>query len=247
MLTNLAISDLLMGIYMLLIASCDIYFGDSFPMQAETWRISITCRVAGTLSILSSEASVFFITLISIDRFINIRFPYSSNKLRKKLVIKIITFLWVISFIFAVVPSLLAGTNYKFYDISHVCIGLPLAKVKFFKNIITRSHICSEVLTERYCFYKFFTKLQLLGYGQGLYYAVALFLGLNGIYYFVIYITVLCGDYSICHQIIETCEARQTYERTDENDGQSCCNSSYRFLLLVADSCVGDFSTAWGI
>ena len=36
LLSNLAMSDLLMGIYMLLIASADIYFGDNFPMQAET-------------------------------------------------------------------------------------------------------------------------------------------------------------------------------------------------------------------
>ena len=70
LLRNLAMSDLLMGVYMLLIASADIYFGEQFPMQAEAWRSGITCRIAGTISIRSSEASVFFVTLISIDRFI---------------------------------------------------------------------------------------------------------------------------------------------------------------------------------
>ena len=63
LLSNLAMSDLLMGVYMLLIASADLYFGEHFPMQAEMWRSGITCRIAGTLSILSSEASVFFLHL----------------------------------------------------------------------------------------------------------------------------------------------------------------------------------------
>ena len=42
-LLNLALSDFLMGIYMLIIASADIYFGNYFPMQADKWRSGITC------------------------------------------------------------------------------------------------------------------------------------------------------------------------------------------------------------
>ena len=116
LLNNLAMSDLLMGIYMLLIALADIYFGDNFPMQAETWRSGITCRIGGALSIISSEASVFFVTLISIDRFIHIRYPFSQRKLGKTSSVVIVALLWTISFILGIVPSSLAGRNYKFYD-----------------------------------------------------------------------------------------------------------------------------------
>ena len=52
-------------------------FGEYFPIQAEVWRSGITCRIAGTISIISSEASVFFVTLISIDRSISIKYHYS--------------------------------------------------------------------------------------------------------------------------------------------------------------------------
>ena len=75
LLNNLTASDLLMGIYMIVIAIADIYFGTNFPMQAEMWRTGIPCKVAGTLSILSSEASVFFVTVISLDRFVSIKYP----------------------------------------------------------------------------------------------------------------------------------------------------------------------------
>ena len=132
LLSNLAMSDLLMGIYMLLIASADIYFGESFPMQAESWRSGITCKIAGTISIVSSEASVFFLTLISIDRFINIKYPYSDRKLRKKSSAVLASVLWLTSLTLGILPSSFGGNNayIAFYDNSHVCIGLPLALIK---------------------------------------------------------------------------------------------------------------------
>ena len=65
LLSNLAMSDLLMGIYMIIIASADVYYGQYFPMNAEHWRSSVLCRIAGTLAITSSEASVLFVTCSS--------------------------------------------------------------------------------------------------------------------------------------------------------------------------------------
>ena len=86
LLRNLAMADLLIGVYMLLIASADIYFGKYFPMRAETWRSGITCKIAGTISIVSSEASVFFVTLISIDRFVSIKYHNSSLQFKTKII-----------------------------------------------------------------------------------------------------------------------------------------------------------------
>ena len=58
LLSNLALSDLLMGIYMIIIASADAYYGEYFPMNAEEWRTGFICRIASTLAITSCEASV---------------------------------------------------------------------------------------------------------------------------------------------------------------------------------------------
>ena len=114
LLSNLAISDFLMGVYMILIASADIYFGESFPMRSNHWRSGVTCKLAGTLSILSSEASVLFVTLISIDRFINIKCPYSTKKLQKGSAIVIILSSWFFALLISIVPSVTAGIDYKF-------------------------------------------------------------------------------------------------------------------------------------
>ena len=181
LLSNLAVSDLLMGIYMIIIGSADIYFGNHFPMHAENWRHGITCRIAGSLSIISSEASVFFVTLISIDRFICIRFPYSSKKLGQKSVASICTILWVVSLLLGILPSFLSGrhgVNFRFYENSHVCIGLPLALIKMHEvqtRMIDRTVILFESKTVAFD-----------GEANGLYFSTALFLGLNFVCYLII-------------------------------------------------------------
>ncbi|XP_072051965.1 G-protein coupled receptor GRL101-like [Amphiura filiformis] len=183
LLINLAISDFMMGVYMLIIASADIYFGGYFPMQSESWRYSTTCRFAGALSIISSEASVFFVTLISIDRFICIRFPYSTRKITRHSVRILVILIWIVSFALGTVPSVLSGKNVKFYDNSHVCIGLPLALTKryiteyqsVFKYNSIIAGIEQEIATST------FDSLV-----DGLYFSTALFLGLNCICYLVI-------------------------------------------------------------
>ena len=122
-------SDLLMGIYMISIASADVHYGQYFPMNAEHWRSSVLCRIAGTVAITSSEASVLFVTFISIDRFINIKFPYGIHKLRVRSTRLISASVWTFSLTLGLIASILAGRNSDFYDISHVCIGLPLVQV----------------------------------------------------------------------------------------------------------------------
>ncbi len=182
LLGNLAISDLLMGIYMLIIASADIYFGENFPIQAETWRSGVTCRIASAMSIISSEASVLFLTLITIDRFINIRFPYSQRKLRKQSSAVIAALVWLTSLAMGILPAVLAGQNYKFYDNSHVCIGLPLAQIEMFLKDVT----IESISRGGYYNSKYIVTSESLGYVSGLYYASAVFLGLNGICFIVI-------------------------------------------------------------
>ncbi|XP_072017416.1 G-protein coupled receptor GRL101-like [Amphiura filiformis] len=184
LLSNLALSDLLMGLYMLIIASADIYFGEYFPMQAESWRTGVMCRIVGAMSILSSEASVFFVTLISIDRFMNIRFPYSSRKLRQKSSAITVAILWMISFALGVIPSIFSGKNFKFYENSHVCIGLPLAQIERFE-IKNTSFTKIELENNIYGLH-LYDKSESLGYVPGFYYASTIFLGLNGICIIVI-------------------------------------------------------------
>ena len=185
LLSNLAVSDLLMGVYMLLIAFADIYFGNYFPMQAEAWRSGITCRIAGTISIISSEASVFFVTLSSIDRFVSIKYHNSRRKLKQMSSAIVVIALWIMAFVLGIVPSSLAGTNDLIYDNSHVCIGLPLSKLQIYDTEESEewTSVCAD---GDICYWKQLIQSQYAGEINGMVFASVMFLGLNFICYLVI-------------------------------------------------------------
>ena len=183
LLRNLAMSDMQMGVYMLMIACADIYFGDEFPMAAESWRRSITCKIAGALSILSSEASVFFVVVISVDRLVSTKYPQSKFKFGNKSVVVVVVVVWVFAAVLSIVPSVLAGRNANFYDNSHVCVGLPLTLTETFSTNTTTKEVASI---------KYNTHIieisQAVSNGQkpGMYFSTAVFLGVNSICYLVI-------------------------------------------------------------
>ena len=126
LITNLAVSDFLMGLYMVILASADAYFGADYFIHSDEWRAGKMCKFAGFLSLLSSEASVFFLTLISVDRFLSVVFPFSSARLTIMSAKVIGGSIWAIAFIISIVPVILAGPESDLYDLSDVCIGLPL-------------------------------------------------------------------------------------------------------------------------
>ncbi|XP_072040799.1 G-protein coupled receptor GRL101-like [Amphiura filiformis] len=123
---SLALSDSLMGVYMIILASADSYYGDEYFRKSDQWRTGPICKLAGFLGLLASEASVFFITLISVDRYLSVVFPFSQIKLRSKSSKISIAVLWMLAFVVALLPVLFAGPDSDFYDLSDVCIGLPL-------------------------------------------------------------------------------------------------------------------------
>ena len=120
--------------------------------------------------------------LISIDRFICIRFPFTVRKLTKKSVTITIIITLIISLALGIIPSTLSGVNFKFYDNSHVCIGLPLSLIERFYTKET----FVEIYHEGGSFTKATYNTTSMGDNPSMFYSSALFLGLNGICYFVI-------------------------------------------------------------
>ena len=184
---NLAVSDLMMGIYMLIIAIADVQFGNNFFNGAERWRSSAVCKIAGVLSVLSSEASVFFVTIISIERFIGIVFPFSTIKIRGKSSKVIVSIIWVAAICLSV-PTVTSGSDSKVYGLSDVCIGLPF---------ITRPSSVST--SEKRVYYSIslgaFTVQTAVAQGSepSWIYSIVLFLGVNLLSFMIVlccYITI---------------------------------------------------------
>ena len=127
MITNLAVSDLFMGCYMLIIATADVYYRGDYAINADEWRGSVVCRVAGFMSAFSSEVSVFLIMLISIDRILCVVFSHHPGiHLSSKSAMAALGVIWGIGLIIAILLALPIEYFGQFYGRSSVCLGLPL-------------------------------------------------------------------------------------------------------------------------
>ncbi|XP_063961299.1 uncharacterized protein LOC129269692 [Lytechinus pictus] len=128
---NLAVSDCLMGIYMLIIACADAHFRHVYVYHAERWKASGMCKLAGILANLSSEVSVFILTVISLDRFLCIAFPFSQKHFGRKSVRIAAATIWVVCLVYSVIPAIpFPYFGDRFYGRSGVCLALPLTNVK---------------------------------------------------------------------------------------------------------------------
>ncbi|XP_064635082.1 leucine-rich repeat-containing G-protein coupled receptor 5-like [Lineus longissimus] len=77
---NLAVADFLMGIYLGFLAVVDASTLGEFKKHAIRWQMSPGCLVAGFLGVLSSELSVFTLTVITLERFYAITHAMHLNK-----------------------------------------------------------------------------------------------------------------------------------------------------------------------
>ena len=207
LISNLSLSDFIMGIYMIIIASADVYYRGYFP--SEAWRSSITCKIAGTLSILSSEASVFFVTLISVDRFMGIRFTYSKSRLDTASSRIAVTSLWALAILLSITSTILTVIDPDYYDVSEVCTGLPLStrhifQTKYWQYDLGIKDSEGEVIV-------FNNTLDIIvGARPGIYFGIAVFTSVN----FLCVLTVL-----ICYVGIFM-SVRQTVNQSGRNPNQ---------------------------
>ncbi|KAH9489918.1 hypothetical protein Btru_036626 [Bulinus truncatus] len=129
--TGLAVSDLLMGVYLMIIAVVDVVYADVYVVYDESWRKSFLCHFSGFLSTLSSETSTFLIGLITLDRFISISYPFSAHETSTSLKWKGFISTWVIGFVLALVPAVVP--NWQIYSSNGLCLALPLITTGSYK------------------------------------------------------------------------------------------------------------------
>ena len=136
LLTNLAVSDFLMGVYMLLIAYKDRLWDGEYFMHDVAWRASDLCIFAGVISTISSEVSVFMLSLITFDRVICIVFAFKFQRMSMKCAVYLTVLVWILGILFAVIPLLNDAYFYDlerklhFYGKSSVCLPFQLSNKK---------------------------------------------------------------------------------------------------------------------
>ena len=126
----MALGDLCMGVYLLLIASIDLYYRGVYIVHDKMWRESATCQFAGFLSTFSSELSVFTLTVITTDRFLSIIFPFRLKRLDMNDAKIVMACTWLVVVLLAVAPFLPFEYFSHFYGRSGVCLALHITSDK---------------------------------------------------------------------------------------------------------------------
>ncbi|XP_022191572.2 lutropin-choriogonadotropic hormone receptor isoform X1 [Nilaparvata lugens] len=119
---NLAFSDLLMAVYLLLLAFTDIQSTGMYFNYAFDWQRGYGCRIAGTLTVFSSQLSIYTLTLITIERWFAIRHALYANVIDLKVAIQAMIVGWVYSIGIAVLP--LFGISS--YSTTSICLPMDV-------------------------------------------------------------------------------------------------------------------------
>lgn len=131
---NLAVADLCMGIYLGLLAIVDASTRGEFRSYGVEWQLSNGCKTAGFLAVLSSETSVFTLTVITVERYIAITHALDITKKMslKKTSIVMLTG-WCFSLTVATLPLFEVSDYTKF----SVCLPFETGDMKSLVYVAT--------------------------------------------------------------------------------------------------------------
>ena len=129
--TNLAASDCLIGVYLIIMAAADSYFRNIYILHDDYWRYSGWCKLAGIFSTISNETSMLFVCLITFDRLLVIKYPLGQFRLSLRLSSILSLLVWATALVIACLPvALYSVFEDSFYSQSGVCLPLPLTRAR---------------------------------------------------------------------------------------------------------------------
>ncbi|XP_064600868.1 leucine-rich repeat-containing G-protein coupled receptor 5-like [Liolophura sinensis] len=120
---NLACADFCMGIYLGFLAIVDASTLGEFKKHAIKWQTSPGCLIAGFLGVLSSELSVFTLTVITLERFYAIT---HAMQLNKRLSLKRAGYIMIGGWMFAIMVATLPLFGISDYRKFAVCLPFEI-------------------------------------------------------------------------------------------------------------------------
>ena len=128
---QLCVSDFIMGVYLAVVGVADLKYRGNYLWEDTAWRHSAACKLAGFLSLLSSEVSAFIVCFITLDRFLALRFPFSRLRFQRGSAYTACAAVWVGGTVIAGIPLLPALSHWDFYSQTGICIPLPVTRSDF--------------------------------------------------------------------------------------------------------------------
>ncbi|XP_071514726.1 relaxin receptor 2-like [Panulirus ornatus] len=123
---NLAVADLLTGLYLVVVATKDLQFRAEYHEHAYYWMTSWQCTVTGVLAMMSAEVSVLILSFMSVERWVCITWPLGTPKLSLEGAKVALACIWATGFLLSVLPVLCYRGKQRFYGINGLCFPLHL-------------------------------------------------------------------------------------------------------------------------
>ncbi|XP_058046905.1 leucine-rich repeat-containing G-protein coupled receptor 5 isoform X2 [Ahaetulla prasina] len=146
----IAIVNTLMVVSSSVLASVDALTYGVFAQYGSWWEDGIVCRIIGILSVFASEASIFLLTLATVEHVFSVKYRTKFETKHTLANIKIaIIFCFVLALIIAVIPVLSDSE----YGGSPLCIPLPFGKpsgVGYTVAMVLMNSFCFLVMTVAY-------------------------------------------------------------------------------------------------
>ena len=118
----IALGDLLVGIYLLLIAIADFLKGEGYCKDQFNWRGGIECFYLGIISSIGSQISLFTMTVLSLYRVHRIRHLFASSILSRKrqiITASVCLLILAISVLISVVPVMVQMEDFFINGLSY--------------------------------------------------------------------------------------------------------------------------------
>ena len=129
--TQLNVADSFMGVYLAIVGVADVIYRGKYLRHDMAWMSSVACRTAGFLCLMSSEVSAFIICLITLDRFVVLRLPFSGLHFETRSAAVASGLAWVTGISLAAVPLLPGTSHWQFYSQTGICVPLPITRHDF--------------------------------------------------------------------------------------------------------------------
>lgn len=147
---NLAIADLFMGIYLLIIAIIDLETMGDYSFHAIEWQTGPGCRFAGFCAILSSMLSVYTLLIITVERVYTIKFALQRKRFNKHYAAISILIGWVVIIVLCILPMV----NVSSYERVSICLPFEtkdtIDKV-YVSSLLILTGIASFIILICYC------------------------------------------------------------------------------------------------
>ena len=127
-LSHLASSDFIMGVYLALIAVADRLYRGSYLREDTAWRHGKTCSVAAFLSLSSHVTSALISCVLLLSRIVEHHAPHPNLRMMKRSAHLLCVAAWLTGSAVAAVPLLPGAAGWSVFRATSLCMMLPVYK-----------------------------------------------------------------------------------------------------------------------